>query len=252
MANDTDKLRTLDLFSGIGGISLALQPWCETVCYCEIDPYAQKVLAKNIKNENLDNAPILHDIKQIHTKLYLDSIVKTWYIPKNGIKYTNKERIMAGKLKKLTVEQAAECVVLYEKGMSCGQVAGYFNVSRQAMWDLLKRRTTLRPQKKVGAENHFYRGGAKADDHAQNMVEYAVKSGVLVPSRSCEKCGNTGIFKDGRSKIQAHHADYNKPLDVEWLCQKCHHDWHRENTAIRKGVMQELPGNIDMITGGFP
>lgn len=61
MVNDT-KLRTLDLFSGIGGISLALQPWCETVCYCEIDPYACGILIKNMAKGNLDVAPIWSDV----------------------------------------------------------------------------------------------------------------------------------------------------------------------------------------------
>jgi tRNA/tmRNA/rRNA uracil-C5-methylase (TrmA/RlmC/RlmD family) len=33
-------LNGLDLFSGIGGITLALAPWVRPVAYCEIDEYA--------------------------------------------------------------------------------------------------------------------------------------------------------------------------------------------------------------------
>jgi DNA (cytosine-5)-methyltransferase 1 len=43
------KLRVLDLFSGIGGFSLGLERTggFETVAFCEINPFAQKVLAKH-------------------------------------------------------------------------------------------------------------------------------------------------------------------------------------------------------------
>ena len=43
------KLRVLDLFSGIGGFSLGLERTggFETVAFCEIEPFCQKVLAKH-------------------------------------------------------------------------------------------------------------------------------------------------------------------------------------------------------------
>lgn len=44
-----EKLKVLDLFSGIGGFSLGLERTggFETVAFCEIDPHAKKVLNKH-------------------------------------------------------------------------------------------------------------------------------------------------------------------------------------------------------------
>lgn len=44
-----EKLRVLDLFSGIGGFSLGLERTggFETVAFCEIDPFCRRVLAKH-------------------------------------------------------------------------------------------------------------------------------------------------------------------------------------------------------------
>lgn len=55
-------MKHLDLFSGIGGFALAAR-WAniETVAFCEIDPFCQKVLAKNFPN-----LPIHSDIKTLN------------------------------------------------------------------------------------------------------------------------------------------------------------------------------------------
>ena len=141
---------------------------------------------------------------------------------------------MAGKLKKLTEEQAVESVRMYDAGLSLGPIAEYFDVTRQAMWDLLRRRTTMRPQQRRGRDNHFYRGGSLADAKAHNLTEYAIQCGVLVRRDTCEQCGRFGKGSDGRDLVQAHHSDYNKPLDVMWLCSRCHHKWHQQNKATPK------------------
>lgn len=46
----------------------------------------------------------------------------------------------------------------------------------------------------------------------------AARMGVLV-KLPCRVCGD--------ANVQAHHADYNKPLVVVWLCVKHHKELHR-------------------------
>lgn len=49
--------------------------------------------------------------------------------------------------------------------------------------------------------------------NARFLVHYAVKTGVLTKGL-CETCGS--------EKVQAHHTDYAKPLEVRWLCALHH------------------------------
>ncbi len=51
----------------------------------------------------------------------------------------------------------------------------------------------------------------------------ALKAGRIVRPECCEGCG-------AKRRIQAHHADYNKPLEVKWLCTICHGAEHRIKT----------------------
>lgn len=54
---------------------------------------------------------------------------------------------------------------------------------------------------------------------AHNAVARAVRKGSLTP-QPCQICGGTDVV--------AHHEDYDKPLDVNWLCQ-AHHKQHHIN-----------------------
>ena len=52
----------------------------------------------------------------------------------------------------------------------------------------------------------------------------ALLRGDLI-KKPCEVCGTD-------EKIHAHHCDYSKPLDVMWLCQTHHLEWHKNHGAI--------------------
>ena len=71
-------VRHLDLFSGIGGFALAAQMvgGIETVGFCEIDPWAQKVLAKNFPS-----VPIHDDVKTLSGNEYGKIDIITGGIP---------------------------------------------------------------------------------------------------------------------------------------------------------------------------
>lgn len=56
---------------------------------------------------------------------------------------------------------------------------------------------------------------------AQTAVNNAVRDGRLMRPNLCERCNQPG-------KIEAHHHDYSKPLEVEWVCQKCHSEDRHE------------------------
>lgn len=67
--------------------------------------------------------------------------------------------------------------------------------------------------------------------NANYAVTRAVKTGSLVPA-PCERCGKQ-LNDNGVRQIHAHHEDYSRPLDVVWLCAKCHGERHVE---IRESV----------------
>jgi len=57
----------------------------------------------------------------------------------------------------------------------------------------------------------------KHDTH--KLVMFAVKLGLLKRSPTCEECKIQG-------KMEGHHEDYSKPLEVIWLCKACHKQKH--------------------------
>jgi len=50
---------------------------------------------------------------------------------------------------------------------------------------------------------------------ARDAVRRAINRGEIIRPDKCQDCGLPG-------KIEAHHADYFKPLEVEFLCLRCH------------------------------
>ena len=82
------------------------------------------------------------------------------------------------------------------------------------------------PHRKRCASNVIRRGADYAREKywsgwreailARNKLRAAVRKGILIRPEACDQCGGVG------QRIEAHHRDYDKPLEVEWLCSRCH------------------------------
>lgn len=83
-----------------------------------------------------------------------------------------------------------------------------------------KWRATISEEKKdeIRAKNRLYKKVNKVKVNARNLVKLRVDSGKM-ERKPCVVCGEI--------KSQAHHEDYSKPLDVVWLCSRCHGKIHR-------------------------
>lgn len=73
-----------------------------------------------------------------------------------------------------------------------------------------------------GKETEYHATWARKYPHkarAHRLLHEAVRKGELV-RKPCQECG--------AEKTHGHHHDYAKPLDVIWLCAKCHGKQHRK------------------------
>ena len=92
------RLKCLDVFSGMGGISWALRPWFETVGYCDVNPHSREVLAARVKDGSIDEAPIFTDILELNAGLLgaeVDAICGGF--PCTGLSQAGKREGMANK-----------------------------------------------------------------------------------------------------------------------------------------------------------
>lgn len=53
----------------------------------------------------------------------------------------------------------------------------------------------------------------KIKDNCRSYAGVYLRRGKLI-KQLCIKCGS--------NKVEMHHEDYAKPLNIVWLCRKCH------------------------------
>lgn len=94
---------------------------------------------------------------------------------------------------------------------------------RQKNWRLENRERVNQIIKKCRQKQQYN----KKYRHAHQVVRDAIKLGIIQKPEHCSEC-------NGKNRIQGHHEDYMKPLDVIWLCVKCHARLHRKKRNQEK------------------
>lgn len=64
---------------------------------------------------------------------------------------------------------------------------------------------------------------------AKNRIRGAVRlamAGKVLTQRNCDSCHLSS------ATTVAHHDDYNRPLDIRWMCNRCHRKWHGVYLAV--------------------
>lgn len=62
---------------------------------------------------------------------------------------------------------------------------------------------------------------------ARNMKKIKCREAAKYRFQNPEPCESCG-----QSATDRHHDNYNKPLEIRWLCAPCHREWHKINKTV--------------------
>lgn len=68
--------------------------------------------------------------------------------------------------------------------------------------------------------------------YARSILNIAVSEGKIV-RQPCSVCGST-------FKVEGHHEDYRKPLEVIWMCRKHHNEVHNSKKGADHGELDKV------------
>lgn len=109
----------------------------------------------------------------------------------------------------------------------------YREKNKELLTQKRRIRTGAQPKKKctdpakIKRYEDMYRSQRKYPERvaARSFLNMYVKIGKIVRPNICEIC-----LKN--KNVEGHHEDYLKPLEVKWVCKRCHSDIHYKNQKI--------------------
>ena len=84
--------------------------------------------------------------------------------------------------------------------------------------------------------NRQYEAHTEKVKARQNLIQ-AIKKGKVIKPLKCSVCHQ-------KKRLDGHHEDYKKPLQVIWMCRQCHRAYHKRQEfnkfrrALKKVIKQ--------------
>lgn len=97
-------------------------------------------------------------------------------------------------------------------------------LSRQHHPDTYRAKGVRQYQKESQQGRRPSKNVTREQKRAHDAVARALAREQIARPATCSRCGDC-------RRLHAHHRDYGKPLDVNWLCAPCHAAVHREEAA---------------------
>ena len=110
---------------------------------------------------------------------------------------------------------------LYDFSPDKRRTLGRQSSCKQCMidWKTANKEAVAKSQQKSGKKKRMK---WPEKEKAKHAVNYAIKMSKITKPDYCENC-----FAKGR--VEGHHEEYSKLLDVKWLCRRCHFEVHNKS-----------------------
>lgn len=100
------------------------------------------------------------------------------------------------------------------------------NKEKQKKYHLKWKEKDIENYKQISRKNiKISREKFPEKNKARKILFSAIRVGFMIKPTTCSQC----LVE---CKPEGHHPDYNKPLEVIWLCKKCHITEHKKCKAV--------------------
>ena len=255
-------MNVLDTFAGIGGFTLGMEAiGCKTVAFCEIDPYAIKVL-----NKNWPEVPVYEDIQTLTAKRLATDGIRvdciTGGFPCQDISTAGKQAGIKGERSGLWGELArvideiqpryaimenVTALISGDSGRWFGRVLGDLaEIGYDAEWHCI-------PASAVGAHHHRDRVWiiAYPDSSIESIAINASKSqGVLSPEAKGTRASScsSGLLHatDANSQRGCSGASLGEHAADAWKSRVC------EREMLERMEIWDVEPNVGRVANGVP
>lgn len=220
-------MRALDLFTGYGGITLALKDYVRPIAYVEIEEYAQKIIASRMADGSLPRAPILADVKNIEGKIGDCDIIYGGF-PCQDISVAGNGKGLAGErsglffeIIRLTKEIRPTFVFLENvpaiRTRGLEQVIKEFTqIGYDCRWTCISAASVGAPHKR---ERWFLLANTNSSRQVQNSSQSEKRNGYFEPTWSSENVANSKRDKSGEQcgwSERKSREDSSNYMDSSW------------------------------------